>query len=376
MSDDAVAGDALPGGSTNPRRRPRYAGTHPRRFDQRYKELRPASFPGIHEHVRAQGRTPAGTHVPVMVEEVLAALRPDRGEVVVDCTLGYGGHAIEFLRRIATGGRLIGLDVDAAAIERNAARLGGEGPHSEPRTDAPGAASFRPHRCHFAGIGKVLAREGLEGCDILFADLGPSSMQLDDPARGFSYKHDGPLDMRMDGRLKRTAAEFLATLSAGEIADCLREFSDEPHHERIARAIVERRAVEPITRTRQLVKLIDSVTRPSGRAAGRRPSGSGHDLHPAARTFQALRMLVNDEMAAVEQLLRVAPWCLRPGGRIGIVSFHSGEHRRVQEAFVEGHRCGLYSAISPEALVPTPQELRSNPRSRSAQLRWAQRSAS
>jgi len=374
MTSGAPNTDGCDDRPAQPRRRPRYAGTHPRRFDQRYKELNPDSYPEIQEHVRAQGRTPAGTHVPVLVEKILAVLRPGAGDIVVDCTIGYGGHAAELLKRIGPTGRLIGLDVDALQLQRTAQRLGGAIHNQASRIGMPNPPRISLHRSHFGGIWKVLAREQLEGCDIILADLGPSSMQLDDPTRGFSYKYDGPLDMRMDDRLLSTAADLLATLSKDELSAKLRELADEPDHERIAQTIVQRRTIQPITRTRQLVRLVLAAQCSSQRAARGDALASVSELHPAARTFQALRMMVNDEVGGLQQLLRVAPYCLRAGGRIGIVSFHSGEHRRVQQAFREGLHAGVYAVTSEEPIRPTPQEITANPRSRAARLRWTQRS--
>ncbi len=391
----------------------------------------------MHAHVRAQGRTPAGTHVPVMVADVLEALNPQPGEIVADCTLGFGGHARELIRHIGSAGCFLGLDVDSAQLERTAAMLsalvgaapglpgdalrdqggGYEDSEAGATRSAPPRLTF--HRSHFAGLGKVLAREGLDGCDVILADLGCSSMQLDDWRRGFSYKHDGPLDMRMDDRLKRTAADLLAGLSEGELSAALDLLADEPHHVRIARAIVAQRRARPITRTRQLVKLIESAKADRARRTPQRKplrratsdeearearSSSGSierddalvkdsstaretdvaaaartamraplDLHPAARTFQALRMLVNDEIGGLEQFLRAVPYCLRPGGRLAILSFHSGEHRRVEAALSEGLASGVYSEASPAPTTPTYQEVHGNPRSRSAELRWAVR---
>ena len=354
--------DATSGGDSGARRRrPRYAGTHPRRFDQRYKELDAAAYPKMQEHVRAQGRTPAGTHVPVLVPEVLATLHPQPGEVVADCTIGYGGHAQEFIKRIGSTGRLIGLDVDAAQLARTAERL------------AAGHGPVSLQRSHFAGLGKALGRAGLDGCDIIFADLGVSSMQIDDPSRGFSYKHDGPLDMRMDDRLARSAADLLALLSVDELSGALRDLADEPDHEHIARLVVQQRVVKPITRTQQLVDLVLEAKRLSRRAWRERPAERRGELHPAAQTFQALRMLVNDEMAGLEQFLRIAPHCLRPGGRIGIISFHSGEDRRIKHSFRDGLRTGTYAAIAEDPIRPSPREIAGNPRSRPAKLRWAVR---
>jgi len=308
-----------PAGHPEPhRRRPRYSGTHPKLPGQRYKELDAAAYPEIHDHVRDQGRTPVGTHVPVLVEEVLAALRPQPGDIVADCTIGYGGHAVEFIKRIGPTGRLIGLDVDAVQLERTAQRLGvSSTPDSAPNDTPPAAAAPQVtlHRSHFAGLGQVLGREGLDACDIIFADLGVSSMQVDDPERGFSYKYNGPLDMRMDTRRARGAAELLALLPVEELSAALRDLSDEPDHERIARSIARERALKPITRTWQLVDLVLAAKGSSRRAWRERPVEQRGDLHPAARTFQALRMLVNDEVSGLEQLLRIAPHCLRAADR-------------------------------------------------------------
>jgi len=363
MASNRPDGAASSGDESRPRRRPRYSGTHPKRFEHRHKELDPAAHPEIHEHIRAQGRTPAGTHVPVLVEEVLTALHPAPGEIVADGTIGYGGHAVEFLRRIGPTGRLIGLDVDGAQLERTAQRLAAE----------PNAPVVRLHRSHFAGLGKLLNAEGLDGYDVILADLGVSSMQVDDPARGFSYKHDGPLDMRMDDRLVRTAAGVLQSWSVEDLSAALRELADEPDHERIARYIVERRKTEAVTRTSQLVRLVLAAKGLSRRAWQQRADAQPGDLHPAARTFQALRMIVNDELAGLEQFLRTAPWCLRAGGRIGVISFHSGEDRRVKASFRDGLDRGIYAETSPDPVMAGEAETRSNPRSRSAKLRWARK---
>ncbi len=360
------------------RRRPRYSGTHPKNFDERYKEHNPNEFPEMQEHVRAQGRTPAGTHIPVLLSEVLAAFNPKPGDIVADCTLGYGGHALEFLRHIAPTGRLIGLDVDAAQCKRTHDRLASALALPETQNISAGPsdhASIHIHRSHFAGLGKVLAREGIPSCDFIFADLGVSSMQIDDPARGFSYKHDGPLDMRMDDRLVRTAADLLVTMSAEDLTVALQDLADEPDAARIADLIVRRRAVRPLTRTQQVVDLVFEAKRMTRRAWRDRPPEKRSQLHPAARTFQALRILVNDEMSGLAQFLRVIPHCLSPGGRVGIISFHSGEDRLVEDAFQNGLTTGVFVAISNEPVRPTPSEIVANPRSRSAVLRWAAKAA-
>lgn len=330
-----------------PKRRLRYRGTHPQRFEQRYKELDAKRFPEMQKHVRAQGRTPAGTHVPILLPELLEALAPAGGETIVDCTIGYGGHARAFLERIGPLGKLIGFDVDGMELERTRTRLGEAG------------FAIEAVRGNFAGLPKVLGRLGMDGCDVIFADLGVSSMQIDDPTRGFSYKHDGPLDMRMDDRIQRTAADLLNTLPEAEVVEALREFGDEPNAETIAGEIVRRRKVRPFART---VDLVEVARREAADDAG-----------AVARVFQALRILVNDELSALKNLLRVTPDCLRGGGRIGVISFHSGEDRLVKHALREGLRSGIYSAIGEEPITPGAAERRGNPRSASARLRWARR---
>jgi 16S rRNA (cytosine1402-N4)-methyltransferase len=312
----------------------------------------------MESHLRAKGNTPAGTHVPILVEEVMECLRPAPGDIVVDCTVGHGGHASEFLKRIGPTGRLIAMDVDGVELERTGRRLS--------RGDVP----VRLHRSNFAGIAKVLRRENLAGVDIIFADLGLSSMQIDNPDRGMSYKREGPLDMRMDDRLKQTGADLLRTLSEQELAKALLELADEPDHEKIARRIVAQRAVRPITQTSELVQAVLDAKGLTIETWRRQREKLG-SLHPAARTFQALRILVNDEFSALKAFLRVAPNCLRPGGRIGIISFHSGEDRLVKHAFREGYRSGVYESTAREVIVPGTREIRENPRSTSAKFRWA-----
>ncbi len=351
--------ESAPGG--RPPRRKRYAGTHPRRFDEKYKEHNPQAHPGIVEEVRARGATPAGTHIPVLVEEVLAALDPQAGEIVADCTLGFGGHASEFLRRIGPTGRLLGFDVDGEQLERTRQRLIDIG------------TPLTAHRSNFAGLAKVFAQEKLEGVDIILADLGVSSMQIDDPRRGFTYKFDGPLDMRMDERKPQTAADLLATLPAQKIAAALWEFADEPDHKQIARAIVAEREQRRIRRTSDLVRVVFEAKGMTVRDWRDRPDKGARDLHPAARTFQALRILVNEELNCLRQLLRSAPACLRPAGRIGIISFHSGEDSLVEAAFKEGLHAGVYSEVSPEAIRATSTERYNNPRATPARFRWARR---
>jgi 16S rRNA (cytosine1402-N4)-methyltransferase len=299
----------------------------------------------------------------VLLEEVLAALAPRPGDVVVDCTVGWAGHAAELLRAVGPNGKLLGLDFDADNL-----------PRARERLEAVGFP-FRLHHANFAALPSVLAAEGLEAVDGLLADLGMSSMQVDDPERGFSYTRDGPLDMRMDRTRGRTAAQLLATLPERELAQALRDLGDEPDAERIAAAIVRARQTGPLQRTTELARVIVATAYPDLRDQRWRihPSRNRWEIHPAARTFQALRILVNRELTNLEQLLRVLPGLLRPGGRAAVISFHSGEDRLVKAAFREGLRAGVYAAAAPEPVRASFEERTANPRSRSAKLRWARR---
>jgi 16S rRNA (cytosine1402-N4)-methyltransferase len=340
-------------------RRRRYSGTHPKSFHQKYKEHNLSAYPEIKEHLRAKGKTPAGTHIPVLIEEVIGCLKPKPGEIVVDCTVGYGGHASEFLKHIGPTGKLIAMDVDNAELELTRNRLS--------KDNAP--ISF--YHSNFAGIANVLKKEGLGGCDIIFADLGVSSMQIDNPDRGMSYKHEGPIDMRMDDRLKQTGADLLNTLSEEELSKAFLELADEPDHKKIAQFIVNQRAVSPITQTEQLIRIIFSVKGLTEKLWKKQNRAGFGKLHPAARVFQALRILVNDELGSLKELLRIAHYCLRPGGRIGIISFHSGEDRIVKRWFRNNVRTGIYQSASKNPIVPRIKEIMSNPRSASAKFRYA-----
>lgn len=308
---------------------------------------------------RKDRSTPAGEHRPVMLNEVLQVLNPQPGQVIVDCTLGFAGHSSELLRRVGPAGLLIATDLDPDNL-----------PRAREKLEAVGHP-FHAHQGNFAGLPAVLAAAGVERVDAVLADLGMSSMQVDDAERGFSFMRDGPLDMRMDRSRGRTAAELLNTLTAEELAAAFRDLGDEPEAEKIAAAIVEQRAAAPLQRTTELRELIE-------RAAPVTPLlGPGHGpirkqkMLPTTRVFQALRILVNRELANLTQLLRVLPAILKPGGVAGIISFHSGEDRLVKTTFRDGVRSGIYSAASDDAIRPSEQEKLDNPRARSAKLRWA-----
>ena len=337
------------------KRRPRYPGKNPRRFADKYKELNPARYASELEKVLASGKTPAGTHRPIMVEEVLRCLQPSAGEVAVDCTLGGGGHAQAVLERLQPGGRLIGLDVDPFELPRTEARL---------RAAGFGPEAFIARHGNFAGLAHVLAAEGIAGADLIVADLGVSSMQIDNPARGFSYKEPGPLDMRMNPSHGEPASQLLARLSEGQLASVLTENADEPHAQLIARLLKQQpvgttHGVERLVRTglsRELPRLAKTDVKMSVR-----------------RTFQALRIAVNGEFSALDALLRSLPECLAPGGRVVMLTFHSGEDRRVKKAFQAGFRAGVYADVAGEVIRSAKEETFANRRAAAAKLRWAVR---
>lgn len=340
------------------RRRPRYAGKNPRRFEEKYKERDPQRYAETVAKVLASGKTPAGTHRPIMVAEILEVLTPQPGEVAVDCTLGYGGHARELLARLQPGGRLLGLDADPVELPKTEARL---------REAGFGPDTFTAIRSNFAGLPHALAEFGIRNsefgiskADCILADLGVSSMQIDDPERGFSTKGDGPLDMRMNPLRGQPASALLSKISPEALADLLHANADEPRAHVLAAALAGR----TFTTTRELVAAIRAAlpTMHKGEA----------DLS-VRRVFQALRIAVNDEFGALDTLLRNLPACLNPGGSVAILTFHSGEDRRVKHAFAAGRRDGNYAAISEEVIRPSAEERRDNSRSSSAKLRWARR---
>jgi 16S rRNA (cytosine1402-N4)-methyltransferase len=343
------------------RRRKRYAGTHPSKFDQKYKERNPQAYPQLHDKLRRKGKTPAGTHISVLAREVIAELRPSTGQIVADCTLGYGGHSMLFMKHVGPAGLVVGFDVDGEQLQAASQRLSQVGSH------------FRLVHGNFAGIHKSMAELGIEGFDIIFADVGVSSMQIDDPSRGISYKASGPLDLRLDRRLRQTGADVVNTLRQDELARILWEYSDEPDAQKIAQWIVNQRQVSPIRRIEELTRLIFAAKGTTEKTWSK--TAEYRFLHPCARTFQALRIYVNDELGSLRNLLRVAPACLKPGGRIGIISFHSGEDRLVKNAFRDGYADGTYEATSPHVIRPGGEEIRNNPRSASAKFRWARRAS-
>ncbi len=343
--------DESPSPSTPHRRRPRYSGKYPRRFEDKYKEHDPQRYTETVAKVLASGKTPAGTHRPIMVAEILEALAPKPGELVVDCTLGYGGHAWEILARIQPNGRLIGLDADPIELPKTEARLRAAG--FDPQT-------FTAVRSNFAGLPQALAAANLTGADCILADLGVSSMQLDEPARGFSVKLDGPLDMRMNPQRGLPASALLERTSAVKLATLLEENADEPRAGELATALAGRAFPTTTALTAAIRAALPRI-------------GRDEIALTIRRVFQALRIAVNDEFAALDMLLRQLPVCLNPGGRGAILTFHSGEDRRVKKAFEAGLREGIYADIAHEVIRPSPEERRDNPRSSPAKLRWARK---
>jgi 16S rRNA (cytosine1402-N4)-methyltransferase len=336
-------------------RRPRYPGKNPRAFHQKYKELNPGRYASEVQKVLASGKTPAGMHIPIMIEEVLLCLRPAPGDIAVDCTLGGGGHARALLERIAPGGTLIGLDVDPVELPRTEEKM---------RALGFGPDVFVARQSNFAGIAGALAAEHLHAADIVIADLGVSSMQIDNPDRGFSYKGVGPLDMRMNPARGEKAAALIERLSESALAAILREHADEPHAERIAR-ILKEQLPQTTQAAERHVRLGLTETPP-------KISGVEAKLS-VRRTFQALRIAVNDEFGTLDALLRALPLVLAPGGRAAIITFHSGEDRRVKKAFQAGLRDGTYSDVADEVIRAGKAETFANRRAQSAKLRWAVR---
>ena len=338
------------------KRRVRYTGTHPHTFAEKYKELNPEKYKEDVQHVISRGDTPAGTHRSVCLQEVLKFLAPKPGEIAVDATLGYGGHAREILNHIQPGGILYGFDVDSVELPKTEARI---------RTEGFGPSSFVAVHSNFAALPKILSAVEHPYVDMILADLGVSSMQIDNPERGFTFKKDGPLDMRMNQAKGETVAQLLYRLPEDKIAFLIKHNADEPDAKAIARAIYKNR-LKMLT-TSDLSQTIKRTLSDLQR--------SDSDIAKSEqRVYQALRIDVNGELSALETLLVNLPYCLKSGGRAVILTFHSGEDNRVVKSFEEGKRLGLYSHIHDVEIKESKEERYSNPRSRSVRLRWAIRS--
>ncbi len=337
-----------------PKRRIRYKGTHPRHFEEKYKELNFEKYPSDVDKVIQAGKTPAGTHRPVCVNEVLDILKPSPGQIGLDATLGFGGHAVELLKKIIPNGRLFALDVDPLELARTEKRLRAMGFSDK---------ELVIKRSNFAGMFKLLDEAG-GSFDFVLADLGVSSMQLDNPARGFTFKREGPLDLQLNPERGRSAVVLIRSLDEKQLEKVFFENSDEPCARPIALAVFKNR--NKINTTTDLANVIAyALGKKSCLDCGSAITDS------IRRVFQALRIEVNDEFSVLEQFLRNLPFCLKPQGRVAILSFHSGEDNRVVNFFEQGLSVGLYSDISRKPLHPSAREQYSNPRSKSAILRWA-----
>jgi 16S rRNA (cytosine1402-N4)-methyltransferase len=305
---------------------------------------------------------PDPRHIPVLLRQVLEVLDPKPGQTIVDCTLGLGGHASAILERLKPDGRLIGLDLDPENLADARVKL-------QRVKGREGTVRFDLYHSNFAALEEILAQAGVAPgtVDGVLADIGVASTQIDNPERGFSYRRPGPLDMRMDPTRGEPASALLARMSEEDIIDALLEFGDETDAPKIARLIVQRRRKTPIETTEQLMALVCEARDFTIER------GMGAKLHPAARTFQALRILVNRELANLDQLLLTLPQVLKPGGMAAIITFHSGEDRRVKHAFRDQFRGGIYSADGRDPIIADAAEQRENPRSTSAKLRWARK---
>lgn len=337
---------------SKPQRRIRYKGTHPKVFKEKYKELQPEKYAEDIEKIKNKGATPAGMHRSICVNEILEVLQIKPCQVGMDATLGYGGHSLEMLKQLAPGGKLYATDVDPFELPKTTERLAALG---------FGPDVFFPRKMNFSQIDLIVHEAGL--LNFVLADLGVSSMQIDNPERGFSLKVDGPLDLRLNPKSGKSAAAFLKTISQEELEEILIENADEPYADEIAEAIMlQLKKGGTIDTTNQLKNTISQTL---------------DFLNPDAikksctRSFQALRIAVNDEFGVLDTFLEKLPDALVPGGKVAILSFHSGEDRRVKKAFQSFYRQGIYSDIAPDPIRPTPQEIGSNPRARSAKLRWA-----
>lgn len=338
------------------KRRVRYKGTHPRSYQEKYKELHPEKYQETIERVIRKGSTPAGMHRSICVNEILAFFQIRPGQKGLDATLGYGGHTAKMMECLKGQGHIYGLDVDPIEIKKTKARL-------EEMGYGPDILTVR--QMNFARISQIAKEAGT--FDFVLADLGVSSMQIDNPERGFSYKYEGPLDLRLDPEKGISAAERLREVSREELEGMLVENADEVYAERIARAVkTELKKGHAIDTTTQLKAII-------GQALSFLPASQQKEAVKKAcqRTFQALRIDVNQEFEVLEAFLESLPHVLSPGGRAAVLTFHSGEDRMVKKSFRRFHKEGLYSRIAEEVIRPSAEECAANSRARSTKMRWA-----
>ena len=336
-------------------RRPRYKGTHPKNFKEKYKELNPDQYADDIAKIIQKGNTPAGMHISICVKEILEFLQITPGQTGLDATLGYGGHTLEMLKCLDSKGRLYALDVDPIELPRTKDRLERLGYGSE---------ILEIKQMNFSQIDEVTSKS--EPFNFVLADLGVSSMQIDNPERGFTFKAEGPLDLRLNPNIGISAADLLKEMTLFEIEDMLIENADEPNAAVIARAILSsiNKGIDILTTT-QLKNIIKDSLKYV-------PKIKEEDIKKSCqRTFQALRINVNHEFEVLDEFLEKLPNVLATGGRVAILTFHSGEDRRVKKSFQRFFHEGLYSEIATEPIRPSSEECNVNSRARSAKLRWA-----
>ncbi len=344
-------------GEVKHQRRKRYSGTHPRKFSEKYKELNPEKYADDVAHIISRGATPAGMHISIMVQEILDFLEIKPGQTGLDATLGYGGHTRAMLERLEGQGHIYALDVDPIESEKTKKRLNDAG---------FGDDILTVRLQNFRDIDKVVADTGKK-FDFILADLGVSSMQIDNPERGFSYKVDGPLDLRLNPHTGVSGAQRLLSLTQAEIEGMLIENADEPYADRIAKAIVRKKTSgKPVQTTTDLRNCV-------AEALSFLPKGEQKEAikKSCQRTFQALRIDVNSEFEVLYDFLEKLPDVLAPGGRVAVLTFHSGEDRLVKKSFKALKNMGLYSDVARDVIRPSQEEIFKNSRSKSTKMRWA-----
>ena len=341
------------------KRRTRYKGKYPRKFEEKYKELQPEKYQDMIAHVIQKGNTPAGMHISIMVQEILDFLKIQPGEVGFDATLGYGGHTKAMLKCLEGKGHIYATDVDPEESAKTRKRLADKG-------FGPDILTIK--HLNFANIDQVAEEAG--GFDFVLADLGVSSMQIDNPKRGFSFRADGPLDLRLNQEKGISAAERLDKISREELAGMLYENSDEPYCEEIAKAITDEirkgNRVDTTTKLREIIeKTLDFLPEKEKKDTVRKT---------CQRVFQALRIDVNREFEVLYEFMEKLPDALKPGGRVAILTFHSGEDKLVKKALKAGYKAGIYSDYAKDVVRPSAQECAQNGRARSTKMRWAVKS--
>lgn len=338
------------------KRRVRYKGTHPRKFSEKYKEHQPEKYADTIEKVIKKGSTPAGMHISICVNEILDFLQIQPGQKGLDATLGYGGHTRQMMMRLEGQGHMYALDVDPIESKKTKARL-------EEAGFGPEILTIK--NMNFADIDQLIPEAGL--FDFVLADLGVSSMQIDNPERGFSYKVDGPLDLRLNPEKGVSAAERLKEVTREELEGMLRENSDEPYAKEISRKVMEElkkgRAIETTTRMKEVIEKALAFLPEKERTEAVKKS--------CQRTFQALRIDVNSEFEVLDAFLSKLPDILAPGGRVAILTFHSGEDRMVKKYFKSMKKDGIYSDVANDVIRPSAEECVRNPRAKSTKMRWA-----